>query len=202
MLADKYLQALETISRLAPLLDQQLEPARGNQTDAYKAPSLPRSKPPCSMTWLDLKITIETVLRTTCRQVWADLPGKRVPPPSQLVPMCAWLSERADHLAACMWADSEVWWHMQTGQEGSSAVEETINHARLLEETLDPVVKHPPAGTAQQMCLATGVPADTIRNWWRAGKLPSVKIGNRRIYKAADIQQVAGKEQTWKKSRI
>lgn len=191
MLADKYLQALSTISRLAPLLDQHLEPARGNQTDAYKAPSLPRSKPPLSMTWLDLKITIETVLRTTCRQVWADTAGLYGKPVPTVAGMAGWLSNQRDHLAGCMWADSEVWWHMQTGQEGSSAVEETINHARLLEETLDPVVKHPPAGTAQQMCLATGVPADTIRNWWRAGKLPSIKIGNRRIYKAADIQQVA-----------
>lgn len=191
MLADKYLQALETISRLAPLLDQHLEPARGNQTDAYKAPSLPRSKPPCSMTWLDLKITIENVLRTTCRQVWADLPGKRVPPPSQLVPMCAWLSERADHLAGCMWADSEVWWHMQTGVEGSSAVEETINHARLLEETLDPAIKHPPAQTTTELAATLGVTTDTIRQWKARGKLhPVGRRGKQNLYPLDQVQRL------------
>lgn len=190
MLAQKYLQALSTISRLAPLLDAQLEPARGNHTDAYKAPSLPRSKPPLSMTWLDLKLTIEEVLRTTCRQVRADTAGLYGKPVPTVAGMAGWLSNQHDHLAGCMWADSEVWWHMQTGVEGSSAAAETINHARLLEETLDPVVKHPPAGTAQQMCLATGVPADTIRNWRRAGKLPATKIGGRWIYRLTDIQKV------------
>lgn len=189
MLADKYLQALSTIQRLAPLLDQHLEPARGNQTDAYKAPSLPRSKPPLSMTWLDLKLTIEEVLRTTCRQVWADLPGKRVPPPSQLVPMCAWLSERADHLAGCMWADSQVWWHMQTGQEGSSAVEETINHARLLEETLDPAIKHPPAQTTTELAATLGVTTDTIRQWKARGKLhPVGRRGKQNLYPLDQVQ--------------
>jgi hypothetical protein len=189
MLADKYLQALSTISRLALLLDQQLEPARGNQTDAYKAPSLPRSKPPCSMTWLDLKLTIETALRTTCRQVWADLPGKRVPPPSQLVPMCAWLTERADHLAGCMWADSEVWWQMQEGVEGTSAVEETINHARLLEETLDPPIKHPPARTAPELAILLGISPDRIRQWKARGKLEPVgRQGAANLYSVDQVK--------------
>lgn len=191
MLAHKYLQALGTIQRLAPLLDQQLEPARGNQTDAYKAPSLPRSKPPCSMTWLDLKLTIENVLRTTCRQVWADLPGRRVPPPSQLVPMCAWLTERAAHLAGCMWADSQVWWHMQTGVEGTSAAAETINHARLLEETLDPAIKHPPAQTTTELAATLGVTTDTIRQWKARGKLhPVGRRGKQNLYPLDQVQRL------------
>ena len=121
MLADKYLQALSTIQRLAPLLDQQLEPARGNHTDAYKAPSLPRSKPPLSMTWLDLKLTIETALRTTCRQVRADTAGLYGKPVPTVAGMAGWLSNQRAHLAGCMWADSEVWWHMQTVVEGTSS---------------------------------------------------------------------------------
>ncbi len=191
MLADKYLQALSTISRLAPLLDQQLEPARGNQTDAYKAPSLPRSKPPCSMTWLDLKLTLEEVLRTTCRQVRADTRGLYGKPVPTVAGMSGWLSNQHEHLAGCMWADSEVWWHMQTGVEGTSAAAETINHARLLEETLDPVVKHPPAQTTTELAATLGVTTDTIRQWKARGKLhPIGKRGKQNLYPLDQVQRL------------
>ena len=189
MLADKYLQALNTISRLAPLLDQQLEPARGNQTDAYKAPSLPRSKPPCSMTWLDLKLAIEEVLRTTCRQVRADTGGLYGKPVPTVAGMAGWLGNQGEHLTGCMWADSEVWWHMQTGQEGSSAAAETINHARLLEETLDPVVKHPPAQTTTELAATLGVTPDCIRQWKTRGKIKAVgRRGKQNLYPLDQVQ--------------
>lgn len=191
MLAHKYLQALSTIQRLAPLLDQHLEPARGNQTDAYKAPSLPRSKPPLSMTWLDLKITIETVLRTTCRQVRADTAGLYGKPVPTVAGMAGWLSNQYEHLAGCMWADSEVWWHMQTGQEGSSAAAETINHARLLEETLDPIVKHPPAQTTTELAATLGVTPDCIRQWKARGKLhPVGRRGKQNLYPLDQVKEL------------
>lgn len=186
----QYLRALDTISRLAPLLADRLEPARGNAQDSFKAPTRPTSKPPCNLTWLDLQIQVENLLRWACLQTWYDLPGKRTPPPSRLKGMAAWLADRADHLEACMWLGSETWWQMQTGVKGTTLARETINHAHLLTEALDPPAKHPPAGTATQMSLHTGIPTETIRNWRRAGKLPATKINGHWVYKLADIQNV------------
>lgn len=190
LLAHKYLQALETISRLAPLLADRLEPGRGNVQESFKAPTRPTSKPPCNLTWLDLKREVERLLRIACRQVRQDTGNLYGTPMPTIQGMTGWLTNQHEHLATCMWLDSQTWWQIQTGEEGTNLAAETINHAHLLMESLDPPVKQPPAGTATQMCLATGIPTDTIRNWRRAGKLPAIKINGHWVYKLADIQNV------------
>lgn len=188
----QYLRALDTISRLAPLLADRLEPGRGNPQDAFKAPTRPTSKPPCNLTWLDLQIQVENLLRWACRQAWDDLPGKRTPPPSRLKGMATWLADRADHLTTVMWLDSETWWNIQTGQEGSSLAAETIHYARLLEETLDPPMQDIPARTAPELAIILGINPDRIRQWKARGKLqPIGRRGNANLYPVDAVTKLA-----------
>lgn len=188
----QYLRALDTISRLAPLLADRLEPSRGNVQDSFKAPTRPTSKPPCNLTWLDLKREVERLLRIACHQVRQDTGNLYGTPVPTITGMAGWLAHQADHLTACMWLDSETWWQIQTGEEGTNLAAETINHARLLEETLDPPMQDTPARTAPEIAVLLGISPDLIRQWKTRGKLqPIGRRGNANLYPVDQVAKLA-----------
>lgn len=188
----QYLRALDTISRLAPLLADRLQPAQGNIQDSFKAPTRPTSKPPCNLTWLDLKREVERLLRIACHQVRQDTGNLYGAPVPTITGMAGWLTNQQDHLTACMWLDSETWWKMQTGEEGTNLAAETINHARLLEETLDPPMQDIPARTAPELAIILGINPDRIRQWKTRGKLqPIGRRGNANLYPVDAVTKLA-----------
>ena len=191
LLAHKTKEALDTITRLTPLLDHRLIPTGGSHEDAYKAPQRPTSKPPCNLTWLGLKTHIEYILRTICHQVRADVGNLYGAPVPTLQGMAGWLTNQHEHLATCMWADSRVWWHITTGEENTSAAEELINHARLLTEALDPPMRKPPAGTAAEIAAILGINEATIRQWKSRGRLqPIGRRGRSHIYSLDKVAEL------------
>lgn len=188
----QYLRALDTISRLAPLLTDRLEPGRGNIQDAFKAPTRPTSKPPCNLTWLDLQIQVENLLRWACWQTRRDMGNLYGAPVATLTGMAGWLRHQTDHLQRCMWLGSETWWEIQTGEEGTTLAQETINHARLLEETLDPPMQDIPARTAPELAALFGISPDRIRQWKTRGKLqPIGRRGNANLYPVDAVTKLA-----------
>lgn len=104
------------------------------QTPQYKG-----SRPPCNVTWLDMKMHVDYVFTVACDQVRADtgwLHGKPVP---IIQGRAGWLIHHTDHLRAAEWLHSNSWW-TDHGGDGTSA-DATILSARQLQDVLDPPIK-------------------------------------------------------------
>lgn len=50
-------------------------------------------------------------------------------------------------------------------------------------------------GTLHQIALYTGRPVTTIRNWARAGHIPTLQIGTARLYHAPTARRLADTRQ-------
>lgn len=187
---NSYLNALRTLQRLAPLLDDQLHPTQGNCQDSYKPPRLPTSRPPLNLTWLDTKAEVEQVLRAAWTQLRKDTGNQHGQPVPTIQGMTGWLLNQADALTACFWLDSNTWWEMTTGRKGTLAGNTTA-WARLLEDTLNPPMKPQQTGTATQMSQATGIPAETIRTWGKRGKVQRFPTPQgTHVYRLDDLQKL------------
>ena len=59
-----------------------------------------------------------------------------------------------------------------------------------------PVEGFPTLLKVKEVCQLLGVSKPTIYEWMREGKMPSLKIGARRLFDAADIEAVIQKNKT------
>ncbi|MEJ6019862.1 helix-turn-helix domain-containing protein [Corynebacterium sp. H113] len=186
-------RAYDTLRRLAPRIENLKIPVGGAPSDAYRPPAHPGPKPPCNLAWVSAEIDALDLLQRTARQVTADTMGLHGRPVPGLAGHAGWLSHQVEHISSTMWVDSPTWWAIQLGDRESTGTDtlfsQTVQYARYLEDALDPPIKHPPAGSAIQMSVATGVPVETIKTWRKRGDIPGFRIGNRWYYRRSDIEK-------------
>lgn len=181
--------ALTTIARLAGNLDDLIggygRVARFGEIRRRN----PRSTPPCNLSWLQLSIELQDVLRCGVLQARADgVAG--VPRDRSGEALAWWLADRAGQLAALQWVASGPWWSLRSGSNGVSWLDEVELHASTLEDAINPPEKHPPAGSTLEVAAWCGVSATSVRNWRRAGKLAGFWSGRKWVYRTADVQAV------------
>lgn len=56
-------------------------------------------------------------------------------------------------------------------------------------------------GTLHQVALYVGRPVTTVRNWGRAGLIPTLRVGDQTLYHAATARRLAETRQRRKTSR-
>ncbi|ART20077.1 hypothetical protein CBE89_00085 [Corynebacterium striatum] len=163
-------------------LDALLVPRQASSGEnAGKPPARRGSKPPLSVSIVDLKMETEQLLGRWCAQVASESPESGLPPGrgsgGQL------MATRADWLRERLWViESAVW--------GTLCCEELVAQARMVEDVVAPadgdVIDPPPFGTARQLarwCRLLGSPMSrsTIQRAVADGRLPSVVAPNGQV---------------------
>lgn len=181
--------ALTTIARLAGNLDDLIGGYGRVPRFGEIRRRNPRSTPPCNLSWLQLSIELQDLLKCGVLQARADgLTGSPCDRSGEA--LAWWLADRAAQLAALQWVVSSSWWSLRSGSNGVSWIDEIELHASTLEDAINPPVKHPPAGSTLEVAAWCGISATTIRNWRRAGKLQGFWDGKRWLYRTVDVLEV------------
>lgn len=181
--------ALTTIARLAGNLDDLI----GGHGRVPRFGEIrrrnPRSTPPCNLSWLQLSIELQDVLRCGVLQARADgVTG--VPRDRSGEAYAWWLADRAAQLAALQWVASSSWWSLRSGSNGVSWLDEVELYGSTLQGAINPPEKHPPAGSTLEVATWCGVSATSVRNWRRAGKLQGFWSGRKWVYRTSDVLRV------------
>ncbi|WP_288818620.1 helix-turn-helix domain-containing protein [uncultured Corynebacterium sp.] len=181
--------ALTTIARLAENLDDLIgghgRVARFGEIRRRN----PRSTPPCNLSWLQLSIELQDLLKCGVLQARADgITG--VPRDRSGEALAWWLAGHSNQLAPLRWVTSASWWSLRSGSNGVSWLDEVELYADTLENAINPAEKHPPAGSAVEVATWCGVSATSVRNWRRAGRLQGFWDGKRWLYRTADVMAV------------
>lgn len=149
----------------------------------------PRSTPPCNLSWLQLSIELQDLLKCGVLQARADgIAG--VPRDRSGEALAWWLADHAGQLAALQWVVSSSWWSLRSGSNGVSWLDELELYADTLQGAINPPEKHPPAGSTVEVATWCGVSATSVRNWRRAGKLQGFWDGKRWLYRTVDVLEV------------
>lgn len=183
--------AYKAIHALAPTVQEMKTPTQGNSGEAYTPPRPAGPRPPCNLTWIDLEQEILGLLQITATQLRRDTKGLYGRPVPGLAGHAGWLAAQADTLATTEWINSSTWFAnvYQCDPDGTTIATATIMEAQRLTEVFDPPIKHPPAGTAVQMSIETGVPVETIKTWRKRGKIKGFKADDGTYrYRLEEIQ--------------
>ena len=149
----------------------------------------PRSTPPCNLSWLQLSIELQDLLKCGVLQARADgIAG--VPRDRSGGALAWWLAGHSSQLAAQQWVTSASWWSLRSGSNGVSWLDEIELYADTLQNAINPPEKHPPAGSTVEVATWCGVSATSVRNWRRAGKLQGFWNGKKWTYRTADVMAV------------
>ena len=149
----------------------------------------PRSTPPCNLSWLQLSIELQDLLKCGVLQARADgIAG--VPRDRSGEALAWWLAGHAGQLAALQWVTSASWWSLRSGSNGVSWLDEIELYADTLQNAINPPEKHPPAGSTVEVATWCGVSATSVRNWRRAGKLQGFWSGKKWVYRTSDVLRV------------
>ena len=147
----------------------------------------PRSTPPCNLSWLQLSIELQDLLRCGVLQARAD--GITGAPRNRGGEALAWwLAGRSNQLAVLQWVTSGPWWSLRSGSNGVSWLDEVELYAETLQSAINPPEKRPPAGSTLEVATWCGVSATSIRNWRRDEKLQGFWDGKRWLYRTAGFQ--------------
>lgn len=181
--------ALTTIARLAENLDDLIgghgRVARFGEIRRRN----PRSTPPCNLSWLQLSIELQDLLKCGVLQARADgITG--VPHDRSGEALAWWLAGHSNQLAPLQWVTSASWWSLRSGSNGVSWLDEVELYADTLENAINPPEKHPPAGSTLEVATWCGVSATSVRNWRRAGKLQGFWSGKKWVYRTSDVLRV------------
>lgn len=181
--------ALTTIARLAENLDDLIgghgRVARFGEIRRRN----PRSTPPCNLSWLQLSIELQDLLKCGVLQAHADgITG--VPRNRSGEALAWWLAGHSNQLAPLQWVTSASWWSLRSGSNGVSWLDEVELYASTLQNAINPPEKHPPAGSTLEVATWCGVSATSVRNWRRAGKLQGFWNGKKWTYRTSDVLRV------------
>lgn len=181
--------ALTTIARLAENLNDLIgghgRVARFGEIKRRN----PRSTPPCNLSWLQLSIELQDLLKCGVLQAHADgITG--VPRDRSGEALAWWLAGHSNQLAPLQWVTSASWWSLRSGSNGVSWLDEVELYADTLENAINPAEKHPPAGSTLEVATWCGVSASTVRSWRQAGRLQGFWDGKRWLYRTVDVLEV------------
>ena len=149
----------------------------------------PRSTPPCNLSWLQLSIELQDLLKCGVLQARADgITG--VPRDRSGEALAWWLADHSSQLAVLQWVGSSSWWSLRSGSNGVSWLDEVELYADTLQNAINPPEKYPPAGSTLEVATWCDVSATSVRNWRRAGKLQGFWNGKKWTYRTADVMAV------------
>lgn len=170
-------RALHDLERYAPGLDDLLVPSRGGGGSAGRGGSRRGSKPPVSISMLDVKIETQGVLDRWVAQVLHTHPGLSGPGVGSISRAAAWINTHLSVIADAQW--------------GAMCADEVIATASLVVDLVAPPATDTDpepisSGTVRQVVgwagvLGRSVTRRSVYRWVERGEIPARLDVNQRV---------------------